>query len=282
MRKDVRGWQVAFLVFAVVLLSVPASRWVVRLGDIPPEYAHHANRVLPFVVATVLISLISGLRRNAIALLRTPIPPERTTEAIIVSSLKPVFLFAAAGGIAAWTFAMAGPEGVERMMANARTPDDQWAEAVTPFGIFWNIAMAGLVGPFIEELVFRGFLQGTWERRWGWFPAVVMTSAVFGFYHPHFFAAFTSGIVFSCLYRRTGSLWAPIACHMVGNLSLWYPILGRFVFPVPSAAQGDPGTWWLQLACLLVTALFVPAYLVLSAYTPREIVSSTEVLEQPA
>ena len=80
---------------------------------------------------------------------------------------------------------------------------------------------------------------------------MVLTSTLFGLYHPVFWAAFTSSIVFVCLFRRTGSLWASIIVHAFFNLMLWYPLVGQFVFPSPERALGDISTWGFQLACLL-------------------------------
>lgn len=142
--------------------------------------------------------------------------------------------------------------------------DEQMAQALSGPGLLTSILIGVIVAPLLEEILFRGFLYRAWERRWGWVPAMVLTSTLFGLYHPVFWAAFTSSIVFVCLFRRTGSLWASIIVHSFFNLMLWYPLAGRFVFPDSERAIGDINTWGLQLACLLFVAVALPLYVWIS------------------
>src|SRR5205823_5825406 len=101
-----------------------------------------------------------------------------------------------------------------------------------------------------------GLLFHAWERRHGWLASMALTSVVFGFYHPHFWSAFLSSILFVCVMRRTGSLRAAMIVNGAGNLSLWYPLLGRFLMPPESSAGGSP--WRVHISCLVFVSIAVP------------------------
>jgi hypothetical protein len=136
----------------------------------------------------------------------------------------------------------------------------EFAKALSLSGLLM-IPLTWFVGPVVEELVFRGLLYRAWARRWHWLIAMALTAAVFGLYHPFFAGAFAGSVLFTCVIRRTGSLWSAIVVHAVGNAALWYPLLGRFVFPEDAGPGAtNLSTWWLHLASLLLFALFLPVY----------------------
>ena len=85
-----------------------------------------------------------------------------------------------------------------------------------------------LVAPPVEETVFRGMLLRTLMRRYGFWPAALLSSAVFALFHTYEVAtlagaATLAGVVFvlgltNCLLARwTGRLAAGIAVHMLFN-----------------------------------------------------------------
>ena len=76
----------------------------------------------------------------------------------------------------------------------------------------------GLHAAFTEETLFRGNLLGAFQARMGSVPAILVTSAVFAFYHLQFnpvplLAKFVFGVVYAVLRRRSGSLVAPAIAH---------------------------------------------------------------------
>lgn len=85
-------------------------------------------------------------------------------------------------------------------------------------------AVAGivLVGPFFEELTFRGLLYGTLRGRVGRFAAMALSGLFFSMVHGYgalgFLTVFWSGLVFAWIYEESGSLWPPILVHVAGNL----------------------------------------------------------------
>lgn len=282
MSRAVPGWQILLLVWTVSLLSVPAGRWFVDAFAIHGWSKEITDRAFAFLVAALLFLAVPPLRRQAADMLGTSIPSERIREVMLVVILKPFTAMAGVGALALMAFASGGTAGPGRMMFGTPLPETQMAAAFSPYHMALFIVVGGMFAPVLEEIVFRGMLQRAWERRWGWFAATLMSAGAFGLFHGNWAGAFVAGIIFSCVYRRAGSLLAPIACHMVSNVLLWFPLLGQFVYPSVDDALGDPSTWGLQLSCLLVAAIAIPAYLLVAARFPHEEQASTEVLGQPA
>lgn len=88
----------------------------------------------------------------------------------------------------------------------------------------WKIAMLGtlvvFIGPFFEEVIFRGWLFGGLREKWGDTPALLLSSALFALIHgdaPGLPALFALGMIFGWVYRRSGSLWASITVHGFWN-----------------------------------------------------------------
>ena len=105
--------------------------------------------------------------------------------------------------------------------------------ATVPHG-FWQ--WAGVIGwqPFVEELLFRGLLQGqllrlSWARRtWhGISAANGMASLVFTaihfLYHPPLWAVavLLPSLIFGWLRERHQSTWSPLIMHVLYNLGFF-------------------------------------------------------------
>jgi membrane protease YdiL (CAAX protease family) len=84
-----------------------------------------------------------------------------------------------------------------------------------------------------------------------------------------------SGIVFACLYRRTGSLWASIGVHAFFNFMLWWPMLGQHL--TPWSSPGDPQAWTFHLICLAFASIALPIYVWMCR--DRHVAAPTKLLE---
>ncbi|MGM0604057.1 MAG: CPBP family intramembrane glutamic endopeptidase [Halobacteriota archaeon] len=98
------------------------------------------------------------------------------------------------------------------------------------------LAMIGisllLVGP-AEELLFRGVLQGRLRASWGAWPAIVLSTVVFGAIHlpaivgdpGQQYATIalvgTLGLLLGYLYERTGNIVVPAVVHGVHNAAVF-------------------------------------------------------------
>ena len=264
--EGISGIQIAFLAFAVALLAVPFSEAVGSLAGLSPDEKKLFSRLFIFFIPLAAVLALPALRGAVEEMLRAPIPREHRAEVAAVAALHVATHFALGGAVAAWFWLQGGGEAVAARVFSRE--EKQLAYAFSWVGLAM-IPIAGLVAPFVEEVVFRGFLFRAWARRWGWLAGMLLTALAFGFFHPYAAGAFVSSVIFTCLLRRTGSLWSPILVHAIGNILLWYPLVGRFILPTDSAANiGSLSAWWFNLACLAAVCVAVPVYVWMSRDRP--------------
>lgn len=105
-----------------------------------------------------------------------------------------------------------------------RQPDGSLDWALVGF----RLAGAALVVPLMEELFWRSFLM-RWIDRHDFLAlpvaqasmkAILVSSVLFGLEHTLWFAGILAGLAYAVLYRKHGSLWAPIVAHATTNLVL--------------------------------------------------------------
>ncbi|WP_081888055.1 type II CAAX endopeptidase family protein [Verrucomicrobium sp. BvORR034] len=101
----------------------------------------------------------------------------------------------------------------------SRSFSDQ-GELALPLGIFWSVIMA----PFVEEIIFRGFIFRSVQARWGTLVGMLISSFVFA--GSHFYSVngtihvFLYGLLFCWVYQRTGKLAASMFVHAGSNLAV--------------------------------------------------------------
>ena len=103
-------------------------------------------------------------------------------------------------------------EGQDIMMALLNS-----AELWQTIGLVVGIV---LIGPLSEEIFFRGFLFPAMNKRWSLFPSALFSGFLFSLVHFSIVViiSFTLlGMMLAYLYKKTGSLWASVACHAVFN-----------------------------------------------------------------
>ena len=80
---------------------------------------------------------------------------------------------------------------------------------------------AGLLAPVAEELFFRGLIHRWFRARWGFWPAVLISTAIFAAGHADSIgvvaSSFVLGLVLAAVYDRSRSLWLSIAVHAANN-----------------------------------------------------------------
>ena len=77
-----------------------------------------------------------------------------------------------------------------------------------------------IIGPFAEELFFRGFILAAMIKSIGIVPGITIASLIFAISHGEvaiIVPVFASGVILSLLYIKTGSLWPPLAAHSTQN-----------------------------------------------------------------
>jgi membrane protease YdiL (CAAX protease family) len=99
-----------------------------------------------------------------------------------------------------------------------------------------------LLAPVAEELFFRGVVFNAWLRERGRTWAYVGSALLFAAIHLSVVTVvpiFLLGLALAWIYRRTGSLLAPIAMHAtVNGISVAISLLVRFDVIMPPAALG--------------------------------------------
>lgn len=99
-------------------------------------------------------------------------------------------------------------------------------EQSTPAGsgtmlVFFTLSAYLLIGPFLEELVFRRLIMGYLDTVMPAAASVLLTSLVFGLMHiapPAIIYTFFGGLMFALVTRWHRSLWAGFILHMCNNI----------------------------------------------------------------
>jgi membrane protease YdiL (CAAX protease family) len=96
-------------------------------------------------------------------------------------------------------------------------------ESMTPAWVVPYLLFISLAPGFSEEMLFRGYAQRRLIERWGGWPAILITSAIFAIIHvaPHTVVfAFPVGIWLGLMAWRSGSVWPGVIAHAAVN-GLW-------------------------------------------------------------
>ncbi|HTW85477.1 MAG TPA: CPBP family intramembrane glutamic endopeptidase [Candidatus Sulfotelmatobacter sp.] len=91
---------------------------------------------------------------------------------------------------------------------------------VTDVNVALSLFSLVLLGPFVEEVVFRGLLFGALASKLGVFAGALLSAAIFGALHgdPVLFAWLAAvGLVNAFAYAATGNLTVPIVLHALSN-----------------------------------------------------------------
>jgi len=81
-------------------------------------------------------------------------------------------------------------------------------------------AVAVVLAPLTEEVIFRGCLYGVARKFAGRWPAIIFTAVVFALIHGHLPSLpglMILAVTLALVYERTGSLWAPVGLHALFN-----------------------------------------------------------------
>ena len=103
-------------------------------------------------------------------------------------------------------------------------------------GFLFALIVAGVFGPVVEEIFFRGFFYGTLRKYWGTSRAILVSAFIFSLFHLNPFILpliFLLGIILAFLYEKRGSLDASICLHILNNVLaivfVYSNLLGRLL-----------------------------------------------------
>ena len=124
-----------------------------------------------------------------------------------------------------------------------------------PFGIL----SIGLLAPILEELLFRGAIQGclqqTLKSSWA---AIIMASLIFGIVHMNpaqIPFAFLMGTIFGWLYYRTGSLLPGIVGHVLNNSIATLNMLLYGNATIEEQVESPTTMWFVALVSTILFAV---------------------------
>jgi membrane protease YdiL (CAAX protease family) len=220
-------------VVSVALLAMLLALGISRLARLPPSWEQVSVSIGVYLVPLGLWSVIARRRGASLGDLMGARPAWRalglaglTTVAVIVVRLGFLALVTAFDlAPASWSI----PD-VERSAA---------AEAA------W-VPLVVLLGPLVEELVFRGILFRRLLRRTHPGVAALISSLLFGALHADPVGSGLFGLALVALYTQSRSLWVPLAAHALNNAL--FTLLGSV-----GPDWADPSPWLLlalEAVCL--------------------------------
>lgn len=123
-----------------------------------------------------------------------------------------------------------------------------------------GILSIALLAPVLEELLFRGAIQGllqaNGQRPW---VAIIVASLIFGIVHlnpAQIPFAFLLGMMFGWLYYRTGSLLPGIVGHILNNS---IATLGMILYGDTTIEEQIPYTIVMWMGALIASIIFIIA-----------------------
>lgn len=215
------------LLEVAAMLSVTFSAFVVKetfsasqaMASVPPELATAARiGVLALYYAVQVAVLVWLVRRRggepaaALGLAGGDRSPARilTSAGLVVGGLVATRLVASVYAYLTRAWGLMPADGAD-------IPSLFGADAL---GFVLAVVMVVLVGPLVEEAVFRGALLGGLAARFGVMPAIVAQAVLFSALHRSLwllFPTFILGLVLGWLAHERGSLWPPVVMHGLYN-----------------------------------------------------------------
>ena len=160
------------------------------------------------------------------ALLR---PPERARDWRLLAIVPALIVVAVAGLYVGFlALSLFFPDAVSRWMARGPSRD----AAAPALVVLLSSIRRVVLGPLVEEILFRGILLQLWARKFGVRAAVVASAVCFALLHMDAIGSFVFGIVMAALYVSTKSLLVPIVAHGLYN---------AVVVLMSVTSSGDPG-----------------------------------------
>ena len=87
-----------------------------------------------------------------------------------------------------------------------------------------GLVLYGVISPIAEEAIFRGLIYNRMKRCFGWIPALIFSSLLFGAYHGNVVQAVYGmllGLMIAYSYELYGNFAAPVLFHAIANISVY-------------------------------------------------------------
>lgn len=253
-----------FLIIFLIgtLIGAAASALFVSGGDTGMKIGQGVASIFMFVVPPIVYYYITrkenrmqalGLRRLsspwwliivAVALMIVSIPVTTT----LTTWNEGMHLGGAFSGIEKW---------MKELEETAQALTDKMTNVDTIGGLLLNLLVIALIPAVGEEMTFRGVIQQSLTRRMNPHIAIILSAAIFSFFHFQFFGFLPRlflGILLGYMFYITGSLWTSILMHFVNNgaaVTLYY--LGNIGVIEDAEHWGETQNVWIIVASAVMT-----------------------------
>ena len=250
-------WMLGAMVALYAVAETRAPGWMeTEAGDLAFMYALYAV----IGVWAAYACRRAGVTLRAMVGARPPAGREWRALALVPANIA---LTIGAIYLLWWPLSHVAPGLTESWLLEDEPPT--WV-AAAPLRSVLAVLLVVVVGPVVEELLFRGVLLHRWACRWSAGTAVIVSAVAFGVGHADVIGATAFGVVMAMLYVRTGSLWVPIACHVANNASaVLAELLDVGDVPIDTVAELQ-ATWYVGVIALVLAA--VALYLMRGLYLP--------------
>lgn len=213
----------------VQIVMVVAFIFYQGVGDFDQDALTDAITSPPGFLAMLLSGQLSFLVVVIVAAIFSPEPiRQRLAFPPSFASAK-IYLLTTIGSIPILALSLAAAYGVSKFS----WADDSAAAFFEKITIAWAIPfviLIALLPGFIEEIMFRGYIQTRFLKRWSPVATIALSSFLFALVHlspPTVALAFIMGIWLGYIAWRCGSIGPGIACHAFvnGGLNLWRMIV---------------------------------------------------------
>ena len=123
------------------------------------------------------------------------------------------------------------------------------------------ILTAVVLGPIVEEILFRGILLSRWSSKWGMRKAALTSALAFAIPHSDVLGAFLFALCMTILYLRTKTLLIPIAAHALSNTIAVIKFWGMQDASVRDTISHFQSITWVWTLCLAATSLILVTYI---------------------
>ena len=218
----------AIVIFSQVTVAIVMSAWYAVRGVDPAKLGETVMGALTSVPGFIGIGLLSQFILGMAGIVPAMLSRQSTLSRLGLNRAK----------LSGWGYpvvtlgaVLPGAAGIIAacLLAEVIPPDSSVAELFGNMTIGWAVPFVlfiALAPGFMEEILFRGYLQRRLLQRWNPCFAILVSSSLFALFHitPHAIAlAFIVGIWLGILAWRTDSIWPGIACHAFinGSLNVW-------------------------------------------------------------
>lgn len=214
-------WTIPYVAAGIVAVVLTA----VGLLVVHAIYENTVAEISP-AISLVALGVVLGIAQLATCYVLGPLsfqvplstlglrPPTPKTSAHLVYTA--LAFGGSIGFIAAYT-AVLDATGLENLQPDQGITEEAILGGA---GVAASVLMIVVIGPFAEEVVFRGFIFSALRDRLGLGWALILSGAIFAVFHVDpkvMLPIFVTGVLLAWLYHKTGSIWPPLVAHSLQN-----------------------------------------------------------------